>query len=163
MSLRWLSLFALLGLSLTGCETVPGGGNPPTAEMVFQEIVPVPADVIPAGKLDVIPQPINAEQARQSEEWDRFGRTIGRLFFGEYTYDYKVVIFVDESGHVYDAQIQEANSGFGHKELIDACKQFQFTPGTLNGQPTKFFYNDRISMTVSFRPNYQPPVPESFD
>ncbi|KAF0094681.1 MAG: hypothetical protein E1N59_1685 [Puniceicoccaceae bacterium 5H] len=157
MSLRAAPVLALASLSLFGCAST--SFTPPTSELVYFQDVSIPEGVYARTELHNNPQPLNEDWVRHSELWRRFGRSIS-LFYGEYTFDYNVVVFVNEVGLAYDVQIRSANSEFGLPELAAALKQLKCEPGLRNGLPVKYYVEFPVSLSLDRSVHYELDVPE---
>ncbi|MDP0501264.1 MAG: hypothetical protein Q7P63_14315 [Verrucomicrobiota bacterium JB022] len=146
-TLHALLLALLTGLGLAGCGTTPA--HAPGEEMVFQQEIAVPNTVMPYEELDNQPALLNEDEVRHSTAWKQFSRAIWSKYFGENTFVYHVLLYVDEEGNVINAQVVQANSNQAHGMLLKACRQYRFEPGLKNGQPVKYYTLKPVSMLVS--------------
>jgi len=56
---------------------------------------------------------------------------------------------IDQSGHVRDARVLQSSFAAFEQPALDAIRQWEFAPGTLNGQPV----NVQFNLTISFHLN----------
>jgi protein TonB len=56
---------------------------------------------------------------------------------------------IDQSGHVRDAKVLQSSFAAFEQPALDAIRQWEFAPGTLNGQPV----NVQFNLTISFHLN----------
>ncbi|HKS25035.1 MAG TPA: TonB family protein [Thermoanaerobaculia bacterium] len=56
---------------------------------------------------------------------------------------------IDQSGHIRDAKVLQSSFAAFEQPALDAIRQWEFAPGTLNGQPV----NVQFNLTVSFHVN----------
>jgi TonB family protein len=56
---------------------------------------------------------------------------------------------IDQSGHIRDAKVLQSSFAAFEQPALDAIRQWEFAPGTLNGQPV----NVQFNLTISFHLN----------
>jgi protein TonB len=56
---------------------------------------------------------------------------------------------IDQSGHIRDAKVLQSSFAAFDQPALDAIRQWEFAPGTLNGQPV----NVQFDLTVTFHVN----------
>lgn len=60
-----------------------------------------------------------------------------------------VECIIDQTGHIRDAKILQSSFAAFEQPALDAVRQWQFAPGTLNGQPV----NVQFNLTITFHVN----------
>lgn len=55
---------------------------------------------------------------------------------------------IDQSGHVRDAHVVQSSFGAFDQPALDAVQQWQFQPGTLNGQPVDVVFDLRVTFEI---------------
>jgi protein TonB len=55
---------------------------------------------------------------------------------------------IDQSGHVRDARVVQSSFGAFDQPALDAVQQWQFQPGTLNGQPVDVVFDLKVTFEV---------------